>query len=181
MEKISEKIMVNKFVYYGQITSVLHDDQYGNKKNRSAIDAVMHLIHDIQNAFIENKAVTVAFLDIKNAFDYVFKNQLIKIMKKLNLPKTAILWTSNFMQNRKINLIFDNAKSQTYDVNIGTPQGSSISAILFSIYVKNMHDIINKNNVKSLNFIDDVIVYVVNKTTKQNYKELKQKIHKLFA
>ena len=91
MGKVSEKIMANRLVYYGQVSSILHNDQYGGRKNKSAIDAVTHLIHDIQNAFVQNKVITAAFLDIKGAFDYVSKNQLVKIMKKMKLPKQAII------------------------------------------------------------------------------------------
>ena len=86
------------------------------------------------------------------------------------------------MTNRKIQLIFDNAKSQIYDVNIGTPQSLPISAILFSIYVKHRHDIIDKSsiNVKSLSFIDDVSIYIEIKSIKQNCIELQKTIQQLF-
>ena len=83
--------MINKLTYYGQVSSILHNDQYGRRKNKSAIDAVMHLTHDIHNVFVQNKVITAVFLDIKNAFDYISKNQLIKIIKKLKLLKQTII------------------------------------------------------------------------------------------
>ena len=45
-----------------------------------------------------------------------------------------------------------------------------------------MHDIINKSsiNVKSLNFIDDVSIYIEMKSIKQNCIELQKIIQKLF-
>ena len=86
------------------------------------------------------------------------------------------------MTNQKIQLIFDNIKNQIYDVNIESSKHSFISTILFFIYVKYMHAIINKNsiNVKSLSFIDDVSIYIEIKSIKQNCIEMQKTIQKLF-
>ena len=83
--------MINKWVYYEQVSSILHNDQSEKQKNKSAIDVVMYLTYDIQNTFIQNKMVTAVFLNIKNGFDYIFKNQLIKIIKKMKLLKQTII------------------------------------------------------------------------------------------
>ncbi len=62
----------------------------GGRKNHSAVDAVMNLIHDIQLARVNNNTVSCVLLDIKGAFDHVSLAQLVKILKKLKMSKTAI-------------------------------------------------------------------------------------------
>ena len=77
------------------------------------------------------------------------------------------------MTKRSVNLIFDENKSKTYYVESGIPQGSPISPILFSIYIRHLFPKVRmKFNAHSPSFIDDVAIYVENKTAKQNCKEI---------
>ncbi len=61
-----------------------------NRKNHSAINAVMNLTHDIQLARANNNTVSCVLLNIKEAFDHVSLAQLVKILKKLKMSKTVI-------------------------------------------------------------------------------------------
>ncbi len=62
----------------------------GGRKQRSATDAVMCLTHDIQLINNNNKVLSALLLDVKEAFDHVSLNQLLKVMKKLHLPQTVL-------------------------------------------------------------------------------------------
>jgi hypothetical protein len=55
------------------------------RKELSAIDAVMNLTHDIELSLKEKKSTTCVFLDVKEAYDYVSIKQLLNVMKKLHL------------------------------------------------------------------------------------------------
>ena len=67
----------------------------------------------------------------------------------------------------------DERKSKTYYIESGIPQGSPISPILFLIYIRYLFPKIRmKFNAHSPIFIDDVAIYVENKTAKQNCKEI---------
>lgn len=181
LEKIVEKIMTNRLSYWGQTSSLLHDDQIDDRKNRSAIDAVMQLTHDIKIAFNQKKVLTCILLNIKEAFDHVSKNQLLKMMKECNLSSQIIRWTKNFMKNRKISLVFDDNKEDFVDVDSEVPQKSSISSILWLIYIRKMHSHINvRINSKSMSFIDDVTISLTNSNAKQNCIELKTILQSLF-
>ena len=86
-------------------------------------------------------------------------------MKKLHLSRIVIQWVKHFMTKRSINLIFDEHKSKTYYIESGIPQGSPISPILFLIYMCYLFPKIRmKFNAHSPSFIDDVGIYVENKT-----------------
>ena len=51
----------------------------GSRKQISAIDAVMSLVHDIQLAKHDNEDTSVLFMDVKGAFDHISTNQLQKV------------------------------------------------------------------------------------------------------
>ena len=146
----------------------------GGRKQRSAIDAVMCLTHDIQLANNNNKVLSALLLDVKGAFDHVSLNQLLKVMKKLHLPQTVLRWVQCFLTDRRITLAFDGERNQSERVNSGIPQGSPISPILFLIYIRYLFVKINKNHLhlnlslKLPSYIDDVAITVEGKTAEEN-------------
>src|SRR6266498_5144584 len=98
----------------------------------------MTLIYDIQVAKQDKKVISALFIDVKRAFDHVSANQLIKICIDLDLPKLLYSWINFFLIDRKIQLAFNNGISIETDIQIGILQNSSISLILFLIYIKNL-------------------------------------------
>jgi len=76
--KVSEKILANRLSYMAP--KILDLGQMGGIKNRSAIDAVLGLVHDIQLAEHQKRKITATFFDIKGAFDFVSLKQLLDQM-----------------------------------------------------------------------------------------------------
>src|SRR5436190_1137925 len=75
-------------------------------------------------------------MDIKRAFDHILENQILKICQKLQLSKSLCYWIKFFLQDRKMQLKFDGNSQEITDIEIGIPQESPISPILFLIYIK---------------------------------------------
>jgi len=72
--------------YTAEISDKLLDfDQMKDRKQRSAINAVLNLIHDVQ--IMENLENTLIclLLNIKEAFNHVALKQLVKILIKLKI------------------------------------------------------------------------------------------------
>src|SRR5436189_6287358 len=87
MRKIAEKIIATRLSYIAETFDLLDSDQMSDRRQKSAIDAVMTLIHDIQLARHENRVTSVLFMNIKEAYDHVSANNLLKICQKLKLSK----------------------------------------------------------------------------------------------
>ncbi len=174
--KVSEKIMATRLSYWAETTNLLYSEQMGGRKQRSAIDAAMCLTHDIQMANNNNRVLSAMLLDVKGAFDHVSLNQLLKVMKQLQLPQRVLKWVKCFLTNRSIVLAFDGERDNSQSVNSGIPQGSPISPILFLIYIRFLFDRIKRKhqNVKLPSYIDDVALIVEGKTAEENCKFLEQ-------
>ena len=56
---------------------MLDADQMGGRKQRSATDAVLALVHNIEMAKTRKNTVSYLLLDVKGAFDHVLIHQLI--------------------------------------------------------------------------------------------------------
>ena len=77
LSKVSEKIIATRLSYLAEITDLLNSDQLEERRQRSAIDAVLSLTHDIQEANNKDNTLFCLFLDVKRVFDHVSLNQLL--------------------------------------------------------------------------------------------------------
>ena len=129
-----EKIVAARLSYLAQTTGLLHNTQMGGRKQRSAIDTTLLLLHYIQQQK-KGRITSTLFMDVKGAFDHVSKPKLLQILHDLQLPKGLQGWVASFLTNRRIQLFFDGQTQPVTPIETGILQGSPVSPILFLIYV----------------------------------------------
>ncbi len=81
------------------------------------------------------------------------------------------------MVDRKIQLAFNNRTSIKTDIQIGIPQNSPISPILFLIYIRNLFQDLES---RGMNYIDDINLIASSKSIEENCKILKEVIIRIF-
>lgn len=178
MGKIAEKIIATRLSYLAATDNLLYKDQLGGRKQYSAIDAVMSLVHDIQLKKHEKLKTSIVFIDVKGAFDHVSSDQLLRICAEMQIPLSIIKWLSCFLNKRSIQLAFDGEKQEKQDFKIGIPQGSPISPILFMIYIRNLFK--NHEDLKDIripSYIDDIGLVASSKTIEENCKKLQKALN----
>jgi hypothetical protein len=119
--KISERILAKRLSYLAETTSLLHDSQIGRRLKKSVIDTGLLLVNKVQENHLKGYKISVLFLDIKGAFDYISKNQLLAILKRLKLPISLISWTSYFLEYRLLRLSFDSQIEDFQSISTGIP------------------------------------------------------------
>src|SRR5436305_99623 len=179
MTKTAEKIIASRLAYLANTTNIVNFDQMGSRKQITAIDAVMSLIHDIQIAKNENKITSVLFMNVKEAYDHVSCNQLLKICKNLDLSRSLCSWIECFMNNRYVQLAFDGNKQEKTRVEIEISQDSSISLILFLIYIRDIFSEINSMQIRSSSYVDDIKLVASSETIEENCLMLENATEKL--
>ena len=70
-------------------------------------------------------------MDVKGAFDHVSKTRLVERMMELGIDGDVIRWTKSFLTDRKVQLVIDGHDNKERDIEMGIPQGSPVSPILF--------------------------------------------------
>ena len=136
--------MAGRLSYLAERFGLLHKDQIGERLQRSAIDAVMALTHEIEDAKRHKKIVSTLFMDVKGAFDNVSRDRLLHTMKELRIPAQLTTWVSHFLTFRTTALAFDGQREDLQPIQTGIPQGSPASPILFLLYIKPLFDVLNK-------------------------------------
>jgi ribonuclease HI len=177
--KISEKIIAERLSFFAETTNLLYFDQIGGRKQKSAIDAAITLLSDIEIKKHEKKITSALLLDVKGAFDHVNKSQLLEICKHVKLSPICINWIQSFCQNRRVQLKFDGEIMKSTSINIGIPQGSPVSPILYLIYISQLFKCNAKCADRMSSYIDDIGITVSSKTIQENCIKLQQAAEKL--
>ena len=82
---------------------------------------------------------------------------LFRSLREIKVDEDIVGWTGSFMQERRVKMVIDGKEEEEIEVTMGLPQGSSVSLILFIIYVGGVHrDGEGGGTVRSLSFIDDI-------------------------
>ena len=111
-------------------------NQSGFRPNRSTADvAWTHkwLAAKVQKEHIE---IFITGIDFSSAFDTISRSKLLKIVEEF-LEEDEIRMIRYLLSNTNIKPRINRASIETkFETNIGTPQGDSISPVLFTIYLE---------------------------------------------
>ncbi len=176
LNKVAEKIIAMQLSYTAEINDkLLNFDQMKGRKQRSAINAVLNLVHDVQMMKSRENTLICLLLDVKEVFDHVVLKQLIKILIKLKISVNLINWVKCFLQNWVIDLAFDDKRQKSKKISTEISQDSFISLILFLIYIQYLFSKIHAKfkNLQSFSYIDDVMLYIEKRNIDKNVKILK--------
>src|SRR5947207_8119168 len=83
------------------------------------------------------------------------------------------------MNNRYVQLAFDGNKQEKTRVEIGIPQESPISPILFLIYIRDIFSEINSMQIRSPSYVDDIGLVASSETIEENCLMLENAAEKL--
>ena len=119
--------------------------------------SVAVLINHTQQAWKRNVTGAV-LMDVKPAFNSVYRGHLVERMTQLKVEPDLIRWTGDFMRDRKVRLVLNGQEGTDHDVDTGIPQGSQVSPTLFTIYLSGLFAHVEREvpGIKELSFVDDV-------------------------
>jgi hypothetical protein len=97
----------------------------------------------------------------------------VKRLIELKILGDIIRWVNSFFTDRKVQLVIDGYTCSLKEVEAGLPQGSSISPILFVIYISGFFDHIEeKIPITTLLFVDDIGIIAVESSIRDTTKTL---------
>ena len=108
----------------------LNANQAGFTKGRSTQEHLLRLSQSVSNGFKKRNCTLGLFLDVKAAFDAVWKNGLKYKINRIGLTRQMKNILFSFLDNRSLRVCHDGVWSETVELRAGTPQGSCLSPIL---------------------------------------------------
>lgn len=122
------------------------------------MDPAVCLEHDIRKAQINRESVVAVFFDIEKAFDMMWREGLLIKLGKLGIKGQMYRWIKDFLVGRAIKVRIGNSYSEKCMIENGTPQGSIVSPLLFSIMINDVFEDLENGLGFSL-FADDGAIW----------------------
>ena len=173
--KVLESVMADIISYLTETHELLSAQQFGGRPGRSAEDAMMNLSESVHKAWKNDKMYSAVFMDVAGAFNNIHHECLIHNMKAQRMPISIAKWIDSFLQNRSIQILFNEAKSNTITTPAEIPQRSLLSPLLYMYYNADLLDIPQQHET-SLGFINDIMYGVEGFTDKANACRLEELI-----
>ena len=122
----------------------------------------MYLATLIDQGNKKGKTLSTLCIDIKGAFDNVFKERLLHTMRSMKLDQKTTQWVETFLSERIASLSFDKDSEKMSPIYTGIPQGSPVSPILFLFYVSPLFKMMRLKHphVTCPSYIDDICLLV---------------------
>lgn len=162
--KILEKIINAELKQLFFDRDFLIPEQFAFRVGHTTTLQLARLVNKIKLNYNINHTTSMALLDLEKAFDVVWIDALIYKMIKATFPSSLIKIIQSYLTNRTFAVKLSEAKSNTFQIPAGVPQGGVLSPTLFLIY---LNDIPKNPNTQLALFADDTAIIANSRRTMQ--------------
>ena len=156
--KLMERMINARLVWHLEKNGLLSNFQFGFRKGRSTLDALLKLSNQIQQGFAKQCQTIGVFFDLEKAYDTTWRHGIIKNMYKMGIRGNMIRFINSFLSNRFIKVRVGSSLSSPFLQEEGVPQGSVLSVTCFAIAINNIMEAVGPP-VKGTLFVDDFAIY----------------------
>ncbi|WP_293650882.1 reverse transcriptase domain-containing protein, partial [Thiolapillus sp.] len=108
----------------------------------------------MRNAFAKKEHVLAIFFDLEKAYDTTWKHGILSDLYDLDFRGHLPTFIDGFLSHQLFQVRAGPTLSDTYEQEMGVPQGSILSPVLFSLKINNIVKSVLKGSEASL-FVDD--------------------------
>ncbi|CAF3688675.1 unnamed protein product [Rotaria socialis] len=98
------------------------------------------------------------YVDYQKAYDRVWHAALLCKLEKMGMPFNLLKMTNSWLEERKAYVEYGEKTSKIFNINIGLPQGSSLSPYLFIVFHSDLTNYLGAHSCHL--FADDLCVLI---------------------
>lgn len=100
VEKVLEKLLINRIMYHMYSKDVLNRSQYGFTPQTSTTDVIMAVRNHIEESMKEGYLVAMISLDVKGAFDAAWWPGILNSLREYQCPKNLYNLVRSYFSDR---------------------------------------------------------------------------------
>ena len=154
--KLFERILLNRIVRTGVESIVIPNNQLAYRAGSSAALALQMFTTQVHQIINSRGYVVAVALDCSKAFDTVSHRILTNEINRVIPGKIAKVLES-FISQRTFFVVKGTARSSTYSLKSGVPQGGIFSPFLFNLYLATLPRA--REETRHIQFADDFLIY----------------------
>ena len=159
LSKITEKAAALQIFDHVSCNQMVPEFQSAYRKNHSTETANGNC--DILVNMNKQLVTLLVFLDLSAAFDTVDHDIILRRLEyKFGIKDQAVTLFKSYLSNRSQRIVIGSAKSDSFDLKFGVPQGSCLVPMLFSLYTSELFDVISQHLPTAHSYADDIGIYL---------------------
>ncbi|KAI3528724.1 zinc knuckle [Colletotrichum abscissum] len=180
--KLIERIVANRLKKLAlEHSDLIPSTQFG-LPGKSTTKALEHLVNLVQQCWSPigraKLKATLMTIDITGAYDHVRRFELLKILRQKGVPDWIVRFVWSFLSDRKTVLKLPGHTSEEFWVDIGIPQGSPLSPILFLFFSSPILEALQvscpfASFALAMSYVDDTNILVTSPSEARNCEALK--------
>ena len=133
-----EKLVTNQLYQYVNDNGHYSSGQSGFLRLHSTVACLLKNTDNWYNGMDLGKFVGLVFIDLEKAFYTVDHNILCKKLELYGVQQLELSWFKSYLSNRKQFCRVNGVDSKIGDIEVGVPQGSCLSPLLFLVYINDL-------------------------------------------
>ena len=136
--KLFQKILNKRLIWYLEHNNIISPFQYGFRKGRNTLQALIDLQQQINDATTANATLYTIFFDLQQAFPRVWRHYICQKLHQIGLRGNLPKLLQSFLQERTITVRIQDQLSSHHIIQNGIPQGDVWSVPLFLIAINDI-------------------------------------------
>ena len=137
--------------------NLLAEEQFGFRKYHPTEYAAIRLVDHISKEMEHGKTPGALYIDLSKAFDTLSFDIILYKLNYYGIAGTELQLLTNYLQNRKQYVIFNNHESDLTEITTGVQMGSILGPLLFSIIINHLKK--SSEKLRFLMYADDTTIY----------------------